>query len=286
MSEGPYFYSFLANVDSNILNLKLDYGFKVEEISVAEYQKFISKFVGTLDNKLGLLSNVLYPKHSIVQKGKIYYIKGLTEILKEEDARYIINLIAKLRLFKEGFITIPVNIGYGYISDGKLTKADNILIRIGLSVTENKYYISKEEVDILNKFIHEIELPFKEKYLQLALDNLQESIIPKKQELLFLYSMIGFEALFNKGKDQITHTISRHTAIITGKRPGKFHKIYKEMKSYYDIRSKLVHGISNTKINNEVILRLRYLLRECIKEIYKLNLNKDDLFEYLNEKGF
>ena len=103
--------------------------------------------------------------------------------------------------------------------------------------------------------------------------------------------MIGFESLFNLDTTQITHTISRHTANVIANNKKEFNSLYKEIKEFYKKRSSLVHAFTGSKKKNRQVTdndltRLRNLLRECIKKIYRLNLNKNDLFNLLNAKGF
>jgi len=286
MTEEPYYLGFLANVDSNIKKLKLEYGFTIEEMSTTKYRNFTS----STDRTYNGLENVLYPQHGIVNKdGKIYYIKGLPKNLKG-NRRYIIDLLSKLILFKEGYVSLPVQVGRAYISNEKLKKAEYVGYSLGINRREPIYNLSFEEIKRLNKFIYEIKLPFKQHYLQFALDNLEESIRIKKRELSFLTLMIGFESLFNLGKNQITHTISRHTALLMGKDKEESNQIYGEMKDFYKMRSKLIHANHKSKgsltVNNNTITRLRNLLRDCIKKISTLELEKEILFKYLNERGF
>jgi hypothetical protein len=288
MSKEPYYLGFLANVDSSIMKVKLDYGFKIEKMSTNEYRDFIENIEKIRKRSL---QSVLQLHQGIISKdGNIYFIKGLPSKLGGYR-NYIVHLLTKLKLFKEGYVTLPVQIGQAYISNDKLEKAFFIMYSLGISKKSIIYSLSNVEATRLNKFIKEITLPIKEEYIQLAIDNLEESMRITRKHLSFLLLMIGFESLFNLDKTQITHTISRHTAILNSNNKTEFNTKYKEIKDFYNRRSALVHALIKTKkkpepITDSDLIELRNSLRVCIKKTYKLNLNKNDLFEYLNTKGF
>lgn len=98
--------------------------------------------------------------------------------------------------------------------------------------------------------------------------------------------MISLETLFNPGRQELRYRVSRNTAVILGKEKEDSEKIFREIKKLYDKRSDIVHtGKSNT-INEEDLLKLRHYVRESIKEIIKIDKNKDELLELLNSCGF
>ncbi len=267
--------------------IKLEKGVKIERIKPQDYEKLIENVKETTKKSL---KKVLYPINGIVnpKDGYIYYV-----ILKKKDLKsrdYFINLENKLRLFKEGYVTFPIIISYAKIIDNKMVDAQSIITKYTISHSSDKYTLSDKEIIELNKLIKTYEIPFKKYYLQLALDNLVSSKTTNLKELKFLLLMIGFESLFNKGHQQITHTIARHTALLMGNTKKESNTLYDEIKEFYNIRSKIVHGsyktVAKRAIKKEDIIKLRNLLRACIKKIYKLDLEKKELFRYLNERGF
>lgn len=287
MTEEIYFYEFLSNVDSSILGLQLQYGFTVEELSVYDFN-YMKKDIDNIVT-INALKDIVSPKLSIVnRKGKMYYIKNYTENVKKHP-KYITGIISILRLYKEGNLRHPARIQYAYIGGGKITKAEWVQRTITIIFPRSPYGLNDTEIHEVNKMIKDYNFPLSH-YIQLALDNLEQSMIMMKKELAFLLLMIGFESLFNFGRSQITHTVSRHTALLAGKDKAESHKIYNKMKKYYRGRSAIVHADVQKKkikpIENKDNVYLRELLRTCIKKIYYLNLNKKQLFEYLNEKGF
>jgi hypothetical protein len=288
MGQSDYVLAFFANVSPNISKIKLDYGLKVERMKPTNYREFIKDVKKQTHTSIRAVS---YPQYGIANRedGYIYFIKGKTENVVKNERDYLINLEQKLRLFKEGYLTFPIVISNAEIINGKLVNATNIFTQIGITLSRDKYTITKDEITELNAFLKKYKVPFDQQYLQLALQNLVSSKTVKPKEIKFLLLMIGFESLFNMGKSQITHTVSRHTALLATRNRTEAHNVYKEMKKYYGIRSKIVHGNSKSKksvISQSDIVRLRNLLRVCIKKIYLLDMNKDIQFEYLNEQGF
>jgi len=288
MEESDYVLVFFSNVSTNISKIKLEYGLKVERMKPTNYREFIKDVKKHTHTSIRA---VTYPQYGIVSRedGYIYFIKGKTENIAKNERDYFINLEQKLRLFKEGYLTFPIIISNAKIIDEKLVNATNIFTQIGVTLSSDKYTITNDEITELNAFLKKYKVPFNQQYLQLALQNLVSSKTIKSKEIKFLLLMIGFESLFNRSENQIAHTVSRHTALLTSNNKNQAHTVYKEMKKYYGIRSKIIHGSYKSKksiISQSDIICLRNLLRVCIKKIYLLDMNKDNLFEYLNEQGF
>ena len=86
---------------------------------------------------------------------------------------------------------------------------------------------------------------------------------------------------------ECTHyRISRNAAVLLGKDKEDSKTIFSEIKDLYDKRSKIVHTGNSNIINEEDLLKLRHYVRESIKEIIKVDKNKDELLELLNSCGF
>lgn len=98
--------------------------------------------------------------------------------------------------------------------------------------------------------------------------------------------MTGMEVLFNRGKDQISYTISRYTAVLLGQTAEDSSRIFKAMKKHYAARSSVVHAGQVDKITDDTVRELRGFLRESIKALYKLGLTKDGYCEKLDALGF
>jgi len=105
-------------------------------------------------------------------------------------------------------------------------------------------------------------------------------------ELEFITLMTALESIFNSTGDQISHTVSRHLALILSSDREGFELHYRKMKKLYAIRSKIVHGSS---VNDELTTHLNTLknyTREALNYSLLYKKTKADLFNYLNAKGF
>src|SRR5690606_26635296 len=94
------------------------------------------------------------------------------------------------------------------------------------------------------------------------------------------------ESLFNLGRDQIAHTISRHLSIIISDSKDQFKENYLHLKKLYNIRSSIVHGgdYKGNVIND--YLELSDKVRTAIRYCNIPDLTKEKLFDDLNAKGF
>jgi len=103
------------------------------------------------------------------------------------------------------------------------------------------YTLTEAELPELAKFIDTIKLPFEKEFLQLANEAYQISTNLSKPDLAFLLSMIGLEALFNPGEQELIYRISRSVAVLLGKDAKEAEEIQEEIKRLYKIRSEIVH---------------------------------------------
>lgn len=137
---------------------------------------------------------------------------------------------------------------------------------------------------------------------QIPLNNPNAKLNKKTKLTLYISSL---ESLFNISPIQASHTLARHYSIILWN-PKSFIVNYKLMKLYYELRSKFVHGASNTNmkaIDNKILSKSTSLglvhprnlsdvldeLDSKIKFIINLvmqeNKSKEDLFVALNTRG-
>ena len=97
------------------------------------------------------------------------------------------------------------------------------------------------------------------------------------------------EILFNPQDSEISHRISRNAAVLLGKNFEDSEKIFDDIKRLYGKRSKIIHGDTPKKskmVNDEDVMKLRYYVRESIKEINKNGKKKEDILDFLNSHGF
>jgi hypothetical protein len=263
-------------------------------MSVDQYVDFISD-IKKDDLKYGLAREVLSFDFPIINydEKKIYFIKN-TAKKYTQNSDYLSRVLTLLRLFAEGNIQIPIQFQTAPIKEKKLISIFSAQWEPRSIKPTPRYSLKDQDKKILHVFMKTVKIPLEKPYLHLALDHLERSYEMSygshHENLSFLTLMIGFEALFNRGRDEITQTISRHTAVLIGNNKTGCKKIYSDMKNFYKQRSCIVHSVKTKKIKNideKDISKLRNYLRKCIKKAYELDYNdKDDLFEYLNSKGF
>ena len=98
--------------------------------------------------------------------------------------------------------------------------------------------------------------------------------------------MTCLESLFNLGKDQIAHTISRHLALILSSDKDEFKINYARIKKLYNIRNGIVHGVEYKGNLMDDYIDLCEKVRRAINYCNTAGLTKEQLFEHLNLSGF
>lgn len=311
-----YFMGILSNVDSSILKVNFEHGFKVEgrpdngqlRVRTNDYpnDKLNYKEVAHLIYHLeGLPLGEVYKKLIAdlscvnVSEKKIYVITNSIEIDVEMNDKEISTEVAKfdklvydylhpiihlMRLFKEGNISMPWIYYYSIDNDG--TPRPYKRIMMPLHVLKEPYTIESSEIQELLEFIKNTKLPFTEPSLQLAFDNFELSYEAGNTYLSFLALMVSLEALLNPGEQELTYRISRNAAVLLGKKDKNSKDIFDEIKKLYGKRSKIVHTGKSDIINGEDLSTLRYYARESIKEINKIDKTGKELWDLLNSRGF
>ena len=319
-TETIYFIGILSNVDSSILKVNFDHGFKIEgrpdngqlQMRTNDYPndtlnyKEVANLIYHLESlPLMEVYKKLDPELSClnISEKKIYVITNSFEIdIKMNDKRISKNLpseVAKfdnnfvhgylyprirlIRLFKEGNISMPW-IYYYFIDNDIPTPYMRIITP--LYVLKEPYAIESSEIPELLKFIKNTKLPFTEPSLQLAFDNFELSYETRNINLSFLALMISLETLFNQDHQELRYRVSRNTAVLLGKEDEDSKNIFSEIKKLYDKSSRIVHTGKSNIINKKDLLKLRYYVRESIKEIKKIDKTKDELIDLLNSCGF
>jgi len=293
-----YFKGVLANVDSSILKLILDHGFSIEAVSDKRGINLISVLENTSFSEAGKKLFMEYPCLNDSER-KLYFINNSFESsITETDGwtfsgvaqfdnklihGYLNPTIRLLRLFKEGDVRMPLK--FYYTIDNNKTKR-LMSFTLGRYVSRVLYLLESSEVKDLQKFIKETELPFRESFLQLAFDNFELSYETHNINLSFLTLMVSLETLLNPGKQELRYRISRNTAVLLGRDKAYSKKIFREIKDLYDKRSKIVHAGRSDVIKKEDLLKLRHYVRESIKKIYKIGMDKNSVIDLLNCCGF
>ena len=201
----------------------------------------------------------------------------------EYVSRYLGQTFRLMRLFKEGNILMPLS--YYYYEDRGIPKSF-MQASTTLPISRELYHLEDSEIPELQKFLKEFTLPFQKDFLQLAFENFEESYHVTKRHLAFLSLMIGLEALFNPGGGETRYRVSRNVAVLLGRNREDSKAIFENVKKLYDKRSKVIHSGKVDEIEEVDVLNLRNYLRESIKKIYRMGVEKDELLEKLNEAGY
>jgi hypothetical protein len=295
-----YFRGILANVDSSILQLNFNYGFKIESFSEEE--------AITIFSKLEKIPEVIAAR-SLVEKyflsyrclndfeQRIYTISNSfdvpslnspeihSEIMKFDNTvvvRHLEPIVRLMRLFKEGDIRIPVKFYY-LIQNGGIQEEMRIEDRE--YVSNEPYHLEASEIPILQSFVQSVQLPFRRDFLHLAFENFELSYRIQVAELAFLVLMIGLETLFNPSENEVRHRISRNMAVLLGEDRKDSKEIFIEAKRLYKKRSDIVHSGKRGTVKREELLRLRDYLRKAIKEIHRLDKKKPEIMDLLDSYG-
>lgn len=285
MTEEYWYIGFLGNVDSSILDVKLQNNFTIEKMSVNQYKEFIS-----IPEKMKIINkyvdNVISRDYPIVDKNEIFFIKSSSKNYYE-NTEYPYNAISLCKLFADGEVVIPIELQTAVINEGKLIDVHSASTNFTHFYYEPKFSLKNSNVEELNECLKIIKIPLEKQWLNLALENYNQSFKSFELNLSFLSLMISLETLFNPGEYELKYRISRNTAVFLGNfNAMDSKKIYSEIKKLYDDRSKIVHTGRNDIIDDSDLLKLRGYVRESIRLMIKHNIDKDDLLERLNILGF
>lgn len=312
-------YAIFLNVDESIINLnpyieKLGYifiSFNLKDLEqnffdlITFPKGFKSQNQVIVDNNKFAISNEFYQAithHDLfgfhfLSEEKTYFLKRKEDITisvingnqrsdqlsKEyEKLRSITdNIIDQFRLFKKGDVFCPMKFQIATDTRKIVVKGFGQKNRM---IASNKFGLSTNEI---RSFMNSFEIQFAPNNLtELAVSNffLSYEIFDLKTKYITL--MTCLESLFNQGRDQITHTVSRHLSLIISKSESEFHMNYYRVKELYKIRSTIVHG-SNPKENlSKVTQELQNKVRLAINFCLSFTGNKKQLFDKLNSLGF
>ncbi|MCT8335807.1 HEPN domain-containing protein [Leptospira sp. 85282-16] len=204
-----------------------------------------------------------------------------------DDAKKISNdinfRISYINLISSGYLKIPeYHIAY-LMDDNNSFKAIAHLGGEIASATNKKFEINHPKLLNYIKDLDKQKIP---SYIQSAVKYLDLSYY-LNENMQFLSILIAFEILFNTGKDQISYTLARCTAVLIGETEDDSQKIFDKMKKAYNLRSKLVHNgeAEFFQMLEYVEVTTEYLKRSISCLLVKFP-QKKELFSNLNAIGF
>jgi len=188
-----------------------------------------------------------------------------------------------LRLFKNGKIISPAQFQISKVNRHVWFKLTRNFVK---SPTDKCYSLNYSEIEKLRDHLGQ---NFETNGLTRLAETYFENCYELRDDNTKLINLItALESIFNRSKDQISHIIARHLSLIISTDHDEFEMNYKRIKKLYGYRSQIVHG-QNLKIKEdikEVIDELCDLTRKAILYCMDLDMSKDELFNYLNSKGF
>lgn len=288
------FRGILSNVDSSILQLAFDNGFRVESFSEEDALKFFTSIENLTTQSIGekyflRLRAVNHTEHKVYSihnsfEGSLDTFPCISKFDNKFVRAYLEPKIRLLRLYKEGDIRMPIRFYYKIEDD----KIQSILHgeESGLPIGYQSYHIEASELAAIQHFIESTEFPFKMDFLQLAFENFELSYQILDVQLSFLVLMIGLEALLNPSTYEVKYRVSRNMAVLLGHSKSDAELAFKDIKDMYDKRSEIVHSGKRTVVKQQDMLKLREYLRNAIKEIYMIGKGKDELVSLLTTQGF
>lgn len=311
-------YALYVNVDNSVLKLNPiieKFGYQFVSINLSDFEKSFSHLVSlpkdfqsertlVFDDGKYSVSQEFYDLilnhqsfgHSTLMKKEIILLKrvedfeqevinntvsvGLSMQVGNELQNFSYSLIQQLRLHKNGDIACPME--FQIIKDSR-----HVLFKTWRPTKPHGHVelkLTDEDVDILSKILSNnfTATPLTE----LAISNYNLSYEISDLKTRYITLMTCLESLMNMGAHQITHTVSRHLALIISKSINEFQINYTRTKQLYDIRSSIVHGgtISEdlAKVTNELHDKVRQVINYCLQ----LDIDKKSLFAKLNALGF
>ena len=306
--EKVNFIGLLSNVDSSILMLTLDHGFKIEATSEEEGTKFLLSLEGldsmpifhisrlefqnkvsfelsckSIDSNFYIVKNSLVDTHSPDPYNFSSELNQVNQFHKELIIDYLSPTLRLMRLFKEGDIRMPLM--YYYWADAEKHRLFSKHFSLN-PVSHELFKLEQSEISEISDFIHLTKLPFEKSFLQLAFENFELSYNITNASLSFLALMVSLETLLNPSDNELSYRLSRNTAVLLGKDREHAKSIFSEVRDLYNKRSKIVHSGRTDAISTQELLKLRRYVRESIKAILRIGDKKEVILDLLNSHGF
>ncbi|EGR3963871.1 HEPN domain-containing protein [Vibrio cholerae] len=301
------YLALLGNVDRSILKIDFGDGFIVESVNVDEFVNFCNDnlLFHDVENKIDYAWSCLphYPERS---SKKVYVIKKdfkdypiyegcwgdldkrisnlpRERAFQESVSAYINHKINLLRLFNDGDLKCAFEAYYqehnGEIEPMTCFERENTTRNLMFSLFYCNY-------DRINSFIKFNEIELLPKYIRFALSNYEKSYFTNHDEFDFLALMIALEAIFNDAKSEVTLRVSRGCAVLLTDNQSEASVLFKQVKQFYEKRSKLVHTGDISSITSADVHELRSIVCRALVKVIELNLPKQELSTKLMMKGF
>lgn len=311
-------YAYISNLTPSVLLLNdwaKNYGFEFVKIDIVTFQNLFGQLVNykvnpnpktliTLNNGDGPtidkeFYNLLFPSQfyrwELINEPYLLFVKHiepypqyvvnngvqLNTTVAAKKQKFVSNLVRKLRIFKTGSIATVTE--FEIEQDTRFPGMRSYGLKSQL-IPETIYKVSPEELPDLVKLLeHEIIL---NSLNEIALLNFEASYSIINTKVRFITLVTSLESIFNHGRDQIAHTISRHMSLLISTSQTEFEENYRRIKKLYNKRNTLVHG-GHEEVSHQEIIELENLVRRAILfTIYNPYKTRQELFDYCNSRGF
>lgn len=301
------YIALLGNVNKSILQINLGNGFKIERWPIDKFVKLYDELLGDenhawykLDNEWGYAYGKKYRSKFVYVVIKDYddfpnapaderdlaqfskYI-DLTSEFQNREGKFLDDKMTKLRLCAEGTISKCIEFFYA----DKMGRLEMDFSSEQMHFCTNRLFkVKRSHAASINTFLGTPLLAPRHAYMRFALENFSQSYSVTTIELEFITLMIVLEALFNDGKQELRHKISRGCAVLLGRTKTVARQVHKDIKYLYDKRSVLVHTGDISVVTEADVLLLKGYARSSLRRVIELNLPKQELANTLIEAGF
>lgn len=222
------------------------------------------------------------------------------QMLEHDELTYVDMKCRVIRLFSENSFSVKEMLFNTSIIDNDGNKTlywnsrssfEDIMLYHGFF---DSPFANMEEIVKINNYIKNTQIPFRNtkfdsETLELACDLYDKtytSII--SQTLPFMAGVIGIESLLvnDNVKTDLTYRFIRNGAMLLSNNEKEYKELSKKFKRIYKLRSEYVHTGKVRDLSVYDIFDVREMLRKIIFKIVELNIDKKQLLEKLDLKGY
>jgi len=240
------------------------------------------------------------PRVLIHQKKNSYIIRNSFEVednrpsiiydtVKEFDYTnvqdYLDPVIRLMRLTKQGNICMPLK--YYYFQDDNEKPVSCGWGGNVNSVIKEPFTLDRSEIPALERFIRDNTLPLAYPSLQMALDNFELSYQTPLKNLAFSLLLNSLVCIFHpRDNDNVLPRVSRNIAVLLGENKEKARNIHRDVESLFKKQSEIARSGDPRIVKKLDVLKCRVYVRESIKKILRMDLDKNELLKLLSTRGY
>jgi hypothetical protein len=197
-------------------------------------------------------------------------------------------MVRALHLLKTGHVHSPttflINRENGHISS-RLSYGNSLETSDRASYLESDAHAFRDHIKLLAVEDSSSKSSVKDPSFRLAFDIFEESYTTTDLRIRFILLITALEAIFNQGKDQISHSLSRNLSLILSVTEEEYQQNYKIIKRLYTWRSSIVHGLKNDSPSEEEVKLVEGYVRSALQYWIHSKKKKEDLIATLNVSG-